>query len=117
MRPKSPYKLCFGLVPAIVASLYSYPASAYDWVITAHVTGIEGSHIPISLNFLVDQAGGSCAAGTYLSWIVQGPDPSSQADNVKAVFTQLITAKVTGQTVALYGNNSGCTVGAIHFGI
>ena len=89
------------------------PALAYDWQITAHVTSVQPTYLPGQAAFLVDTAGGSCAAGAWLTWPAQGADEAAQIANTQAVYSSLLSAMLTGKSVVLFGNNSGCTISFI----
>lgn len=105
------------VVPFILAVM---PASAgpSDWVVTgAHVTFVEGTNVPAIVDFGIDQNAGSasqCAAGhfvDYAAWAGAGTDTTSQQANVKAIYALLLTAKLTGQTVTIYGSNTADSSG------
>lgn len=89
-------------------------AQAYDWAVVAKVTAIEGTYMPVSLPFKVDTASGSCPAGTLLTWNIRGADATQKAQNAQAILSILMTAKSSGQTVTIFGNNAGCTVDYIY---
>lgn len=102
----------------LLAAISITPAIAFtDWSVTkAHVTLIEGTYVPGIVNFTIDVPAGPCAAGAFLQYNGQGSDPAS---NVKAVYALLLTAKISGQTVNLYGSNTltsngWCLVQFIH---
>lgn len=91
-------------------------SQAYDWGVTAQVVIIEGSNLPNSVGFVINQAAGSCPAGTYLSWTPSFTDVPSKAANTAGVFSLLMTAQATSQNVTIFGFNSGCAVQFIHLG-
>ena len=97
-------------------ALASGAAQAFDWSVTAHVTMVEATYMPAQVTFLIDQAGGSCAAGQTLSWTAAGSDSTLLSANASAVFSLLMTAKVSGQAVTLFGSNSGCSIQFVHLG-
>ena len=89
-------------------------AQAYDWTVVAKVTAIEGTYMPVSLPFKVDMASGSCPAGTLLNWNIRGADATQKAQSAEAILSILMTAKSSGQTITIFGNNTGCTVDYIY---
>lgn len=91
------------------------PAQAFarDWRTTAKVTSIDFTNMPVQVSFKVDQPVGSCFAGAWLWSSGKGVDDTSKARNAEAGLAALIAAKSTGQTVILFGNNTGCTVGML----
>lgn len=97
-------------VGAAMALLAAQPASASDWSVAANVTIVEGSYIPNTVDFQINQAAGSCAAGTWLNWTLRGSDEPSQIANAQGIYSLLMTALASGKQVQLYGTNSGCTV-------
>jgi len=70
--------------------------------------------VPDHVTFHADAATGNCTAGTWLTWSGQGADDEAKRDNVKAVFTMLLAAKLSQTTVNLFGNNANCAVTFIH---
>lgn len=112
-------KVLRGLVAALVAApaiLTSTAAQALDFAVVVHVTSVEVTYMPGRITFLVDGAAGSCSVGTWLQWVSSGSDSTLLAAQAQAVLSLLMTAKVSGQTVAIYGNNTGCTVTNLHLG-
>ena len=69
--------------------------------------------MPNSMLFSLDTAGGNCAAGALLSWNLNGPDVATQTHNIEDAFALLMTAKSTGQSVRLFGNNN-CTIDRLY---
>jgi len=100
----------------ITSLLVVAPAFAYDWQASgAHVTVLEASYMPSSITFAVDASmDSSCPAGAWLTYRVQGPDTASQLENIKAVYAMLLGAKLSGQTLDIYGNDAGCLVTYVH---
>lgn len=94
------------------------PANAqYDWTVDAHVTTIEPTYVAwTNLYFAVDQAGGtSCPVGTWLRWNTLGVDETHKIANVQAILSVLLSAKLSGKRVRVYGNNADCSIGYLHF--
>ena len=102
------------LLGALCASAAVTSAYAFDWVIETTVSVLEPSYVPTSIAFSVNAAGGSCAQGAWLSWNAQGADQPSKIANIQAVYATLLSAKLSGKTIRIYGNNSGCTIDHIH---
>lgn len=79
-------------------------AGPTDWeVAAAHVKVVEGTYMPNSITFQIDQNAGSvaqCAAGNFLEYV------GTSADNSKAVYALLLSSKLAGQTVTLFGSNT-----------
>lgn len=95
-----------------LATLVAMPGQAFatDWIATVKVTAVEVSYGPNAVDFTIDQDVGSCPTGGLLWWNSQGSDNVSKASSYAAMLSALLTAKSTGQSVVLFGNNSGCTV-------
>ena len=112
-------KILFVVALAVVLLSFT-PATAqpaYDWnVIGVHVTVVEGTYVPNQVTFQSDANGGaSCPAGTWLTYkATQGTDAQTQQANVKAVYALLLAAKLSGNTVNLFGKNAGCIVNFVH---
>ena len=100
------------LVFAILAAC-SQPAMAYDWMVEANVIAIEPTYVPGSLNFSISLPAGTCV-GTWLHWQARGASEAAQIANVQAVLSVVLTAKVAGSKVRVYGSNSTCNVDFIH---
>jgi hypothetical protein len=110
---------CLRNVPgwlAVTVSLALLPglAFAYDWEVTAHVLRVEGSYVPAYVNFQVDQNAGTCLAGQWLEFAGNSTSGNLPA-NVQAVYAGLLMNLQTGAQIAVFGDNSGCTVDYIHF--
>lgn len=89
-------------------------AQAYDWMVETTVSGLEPTYVPTRISFTVNAAGGSCTQGTWLTWNAQGTDEPAQIANIQAVYATLLSAKLSGKTIRIFGNNSGCTIQFIH---
>lgn len=100
----------------VFASCLASAAQSYDWSISARVTSIEVTYMPGSIDFSVDRPGGVCGAGALLSWLPahHQSDPEQQNQNAMAILSILTTAKSSGQTVTLYGSNSGCEINYLY---
>lgn len=98
-----------GSVLALMGST-SASATSYDWSVIARVTAIEVTYMPSRLDFRIDQDAGNCPKGALLFWNARGTDEPSQIANTQAVLSAFMTAKASGQSVMLFGNNSDCTV-------
>ena len=95
--------------------LSSTPSMAFDFEqLGVRVTVVEATYIPDQVTFQINKAVGNCAAGTWLTWRGRGLDTLSQQINVEAVFSLLLAAKITGNTVNVYGDNAGCMIRFIH---
>ena len=80
--------------------------AAYDWNLSAHVVAVEATYIPDHVTFQIDgPAGTSCPAGSWLVWPGQGTDAVSKQANVQAVYSLLLAAKLSYDTIDLFGNN------------
>lgn len=99
------------LTPAFLSPA---PALAYDWTVEGHVTLVEGSDLPTSLPFMIDVPAGSCAAGSFLTWVIRGSDTTAKNINIQAVYALLMTAEKSRSTIRITGNNSGCAVSFIY---
>jgi len=104
-------KYLFAVLLAVMA-ITPVMANPDDWVVTAHVTTVEGTNVPMLVNFALDQNGGTttqCAAGHWINYhpyAGAGTDTTSQQQNVKAVYALLLAARLSGQTVTIYGTNT-----------
>jgi len=88
----------------------SSPALADDWTITAHVTEVEVTYVPDSILFKIDQAAGTCAAGSQLTWNAHGSTDTKQAANTAAATSALTTSVASGKNIKIIGNNANCVV-------
>jgi hypothetical protein len=93
-------------------------AGVQDWGSTAHVKTIE-MKVGNGFRFTVDQATGPCSAGTWLVFDGRFYDPSVQADMVKTVYGTVLAAKLSGQRLDLFGDNTplsngNCVVGIVN---
>jgi hypothetical protein len=85
-------------------------AQVFDWAIVATPTYIEGSYMPTKVNFQINQAAGTCAAGAWLTWNAKGTTADEKSANTAAILSMIMTAKVANRSLTVIGNNSGCTV-------
>lgn len=105
----------------IVVLFAALPANAgvEDWGSTGvHVRTIE-MKVGNGFRFSVDQATGPCSAGTWLVFDGRFYDPSLQADMVKTVYATVLAAKLSGQRLDLFGDNTplsngNCVVGIVN---
>jgi len=102
------------LLGALCASTTVTSAYAFDWSIETTVSALEPSYVPTRISFTVNAAGGSCAQGAWLTWNAQGADQPAQIANIQAVYATLLSAKLSGKTIRIFGNNSGCSIQFIH---
>jgi len=110
-RPRS-IAAIFG---ATSLALIAQPALAWDFSVHgAHVTLVQPPGDVAALEFQIDTAAGTCAAGSFLTWTVAGSDEPTQIANTSALISLLLTALVGNRPVDVYGFNSGCTVNRIH---
>ncbi len=86
----------------------------FDWGGGGHITLVEGTYMPNQITFQTDANLGSCTAGSWLTWEPKGTDTETKLANVDAVYTLLLAAKLSGEAVNLFGNNSGCQVLFVH---
>lgn len=107
-------KLCAYSVLAAL-TLTGTPAFAYDWSVVAHVTNVEVTYFPRSVDFEIDAAAGACAVGSLLIWLPQGSTTDQQNLNIQAVLSALMTATASGKSITILGTNSGCTVNYLYF--
>jgi len=104
-------KYLFAALLAVMA-ITPVMANPDDWVVTARVTTVEGTNVPMLVNFALDQNGGTttqCVAGHWINYhpyAGAGTDTTSQQQNVKAVYALLLAARLSGQTVTVYGTNT-----------
>jgi hypothetical protein len=91
-------------------------AFAYDWYVVAKVTTIEASYLPTKIVFRANTAGGSCAAGSWLTWdgTSHQANPDAQVQSVTAIFSLLLTAKSSNQNIVMFGYNSDCRIQYIY---
>lgn len=95
-------------------ALVSTPAFAYDWQIEGHVTFVEPTYIPGTINFALDVGATGCAAGSYLHWNPRGSTEAAQIANDQAILSTLMTAYTSGKKVRVFGNAADCTINFIH---
>ena len=98
------------LIVALLASMLAPQAHAYDWYVASTVAYVEATYMPGAIVFTINDAAGSCPAGSTLHW-----NPSS-ADNAKAIFAALLGARASGTQIRMFGVNSGCVVSNLLFG-
>lgn len=111
---KNTLKLALGLFALVLAPT---AAQASDWTVTAKLTMVEATFMPDSFFVALDTDVGSCPSGTYMSYNRHGGDSESQIHNAEAAFAIALTAKSTGQSVRVVGNNSsGCNFDVIYLG-
>lgn len=107
-------KLCVVVLAMLMTSI---PAFATDWAVDGHVYVLSSTQVPGSFSFQSDVAAGNCAAGSWLTYIPQGSDTTSQQENAKAVFALLMAAQLSGHRVKSLGynnlNGQACAVIAV----
>jgi len=106
-------KLALGVC---VLMLGSNAASAQDWTVDAKVTMVNTTQMPNVLFFALDTNAGSCPARSYFSYDAHGDDAATKIHNMEANAALLMTAKSTGQTVRIAGNNLNCTAEIVYLG-
>lgn len=110
-------KWVLGALALATGALGCGAAQALDWTqVTGHVTVVEASYMPTRVTFTIDQPAGTCTAGTFLIWYSAGSDSTQLSAQAAAVLSLLMTAKVSGQPITVWGNNAGCAVTFIHLG-
>ncbi len=62
-----------------------------------HVIAIDPSQMPNTITFTTDTSAGPCATGTWLAF--SSTFLGTSTDNVKAIYTALISAQATGNKV------------------
>ncbi len=92
------------------AMLTADPSQAYDWGVGVKIASVEATYMPGIVAFTIDRAVGSCAVGQQLLYVPSGATAELKAHNANAVFSLLISARLTNQTVVITGNNANCTV-------
>lgn len=96
---------------ALFLSLALTRAFAFDFHIpSAHIYYVEVEYMPSVIVFTIDLAADLCAAGTQLFF------NAANAGQARAVLTTLLTSRVSGVQIRLYGNNAGCSVTNVLFG-
>jgi hypothetical protein len=104
-------KILDTIFSAISLSLITTSVFAFDFYVpAAHIYYVEAEYMPSLIIFTIDVAAGSCASNTQLRF------NAPNADAARAVFAALLTARVSGTPVRLYGDNSGCVVTNVLFG-
>jgi hypothetical protein len=99
-----------GVVALLVTPNFATAQSAPDIEAGTKVTFLEATYMPNSISLKIDAPFGACAAGTLLEYHPQGADATAQALNIQAVFSLLLTAKVSSQRVILTGYSADCRV-------
>lgn len=102
------FPVAFSIIPPLM--LVASPARASDWYVDTKIAIVETDYMPGWISFTITTAGGSCAAGAFLSYYAQGATASDKQANAAAVLAALLTAQGANRTVRVYGNNSGCAV-------
>ena len=107
-------RLKAGLVAGVLLAFGATPALTYDWMATGNIATIESTYMPGRIVFQMTVSGGSCTSGAWLTWYAKGVDAAEKQANVQAVLAVLMSAKLSGQQIRIYGNNTGCTVDYMH---
>lgn len=111
---KRPLKSVAVAVAGIVLSCFApLTAQAANVGVTAKVTFLEATYMPGQISLKIDAPLGACAAGTFLIYYPQGADAAAQALNIQAVFSMLLTAKVSNLNVVLTSDSASCA--AVHY--
>ena len=94
------------------------PALAYDWSTVASVAAIEGTHVPSLVRFWVTSKIGACPTGqefgSQLDYSPIGSTADERIANAQTVTSILMTAKVTGRQIKIFGRSSDCVVEFIY---
>jgi len=94
------------------------PALAYDWSTVASVAAIEGTHVPSIVRFWVTSKVSTCPTGqefgSQLDYSPIGSTADERIANAQAVTSILMTAKVTGRQIKIFGRSSDCVVEFIY---
>jgi hypothetical protein len=99
------------LAAAVIACVAPAQATARELVgATAKVTFVEATYMPRLIQLKFTAPLGGCAAGSILTYVAQGDDATAKAQNVQAVFSMLLTAKVSDQLVTLTVDTTDCAV-------
>lgn len=99
-----------GAATILLAPNFATAQSAPDISAGTKVTFLEATYMPSSITLKIDAPFGACAAGTLLRYYPQGADAAAQALNIQAVFSLLLTAKVSSERVILTGYSADCAV-------
>ena len=78
--------------------------------VSAKITFVEATYIPDSITFMIDQPLGTCPAGSLLRYFSQGVDTTTKSQNIAAVFSLMLTAKVSNQIVTVSSYSPDCAV-------
>jgi hypothetical protein len=112
VQVKSRIKLVSAAMAA--ASLFAWtPAHAVDWQVNANVVSIQATFMPNLIVIAISGNAGTtpaCATGQLLSYYPGGADAEARAQNAAAVFSMLISAKLSHSTVTFSGIDANCTV-------
>lgn len=109
-RLKDMAAVIVGAATILVTPNFATAQSAPDIAAMTKVTFLEATYMPASIALKIDAPLGACATGTLLRYYPQGADATVQALNIQAVFSLLLTAKVSNQNVILTGYSADCTV-------
>lgn len=105
------------LVATLLFACNATAQAQYDWQVqNARVTSIEVTYMPSAVLFSIDAAAGSCPAGGFLRWNGYGADAPAKQSNVKSIFAALVSAKMSGTTIRVYGVNTNCEVKFFYLG-
>lgn len=99
-----------GLVALAQGLTMATPAFAYDWNVTTKIVMVEPSYMPDQIVFTLNIAGGTCAAGSFVSYQPHGSTSEEKQANINAVLATLLTAQARNSYVSIFGNNTGCVV-------
>lgn len=101
------------IVLTIIAIFSSGLAFAYDSEDVAGVSMVEGTYMPNSIFFQLD------GRDNWYKWIPYGDTEEKRLANVKAIYSSLMTALVSGRSVRVYtspiADSNQLIVEYIHF--
>ena len=87
---------------------------AYDWSVESTVRLIQPTYMPNIVSFQINDPGGSCSAGAWLSLSARGDTEGERIANANATYSALIAALMSGNKVKIYGANTGCVAEFVH---
>lgn len=88
-------------------------ASAFRLINGAHVTMLQGTQVPSNVVFMLDNPSNTACSGNWIYYDGTAPSIPAAIDktaNIKAVWTLLLAAKLSGQPINVYLDDNSCNV-------
>ncbi len=94
----------------VVVFLLTSTSQAYAANKSVNIKGLIPDYMPDQIKFNVDQAIGSCVAGSWLNRFGRGDDEIAKRENNKITYATLLSAFMANKKVNVYVDESNCQV-------